>query len=67
MVEKAMPRSIVIRRVGGLEGKTSDAKKTEEVIRRVGGLEELAHGAGFTVKVIRRVGGLEVIEELRIL
>ena len=52
--------SLVIRRVGGLEGAKSLPLNSSIVIRRVGGLEDMNTMELDDSKVIRRVGGLEV-------
>lgn len=53
-------KTLVIRRVGGLEDRRDDRQNRERVIRRVGGLEVYMGRFAIHLQVIRRVGGLEV-------
>ncbi len=53
-------RTLVIRRVGGLEVQPPQAEGYSLVIRRVGGLEDSIGRPDQHLIVIRRVGGLEV-------
>ena len=52
-------KTLVIRRVGGLEEPRERNLALEVVIRRVGGLEVTSGPARIPAAVIRRVGGLE--------
>ena len=52
-------KTLVIRRVGGLEDRRDDRQNRERVIRRVGGLEVYMGRFAIHLQVIRRVGGLE--------
>lgn len=58
-------KTLVIRRVGGLEA-AKGVTSAQDVIRRVGGLEDHFHIFLDNLQVIRRVGGLEGIRRSRV-